>query len=102
MVIIVTIIKLEYKVNAKELSIKKILGYSILNKNRTIFQLNLFGAGISIVTMIIISLMFGMTQVSIVLTIGTALTAIEAGLIVFNILKLERTSIPKILKGGSL
>lgn len=102
MVIIVTIIKLEYMVNAKELSIKKILGYSVFSKNQTIFLLNLFGAIISIVTMIIVSLMFGVTKVSIVLLVGATLTAIEAGLIIFNILKLEKTSIPKILKGGSL
>ena len=102
MVIIVTIIKLEYMVNAKELSIKKILGYSVFHKNRTIFLLNLFGAGISIITMIIVSLMFEITKVSTVLLVGIALTVIEAGLIIFNILKLERTNIPKILKGGSL
>ena len=102
MVIIVTIIKLEYMVNAKELSIKKILGYSVFHKNRTIFLLNFCGAGISIITMIIVSLMFEITKVSTVLLVGTALTVIEAGLIVLNILKLERTNIPKILKGGSL
>ena len=102
MVIIVTIIKLEYMVNAKELAIKKILGYSVFNKNKTIFLLNICGAGISIITMIVVSLMFEVTKVSTVLLVGTALTVTEAGLIVFNILELERTSIPKILKGGSL
>jgi len=102
MVIIVTIIKLEYMVNAKELSIKKILGYSVFHKNRTIFLLNLCGAGISIITMIIVSLMFEITKISTVILVGIALTFIEVGLIIFNILKLERTNIPKILKGGSL
>ena len=102
MVIIVTIIKLEYMVNAKELAIKKILGYSVFNKNKTIFLLNICGAGISIITMIVVSLMFEVTKVPTVLLVGTALTVTEAGLIVFNILELERTSIPKILKGGSL
>ena len=102
MVIIVTIIKLEYMVNAKELSIKKILGYSVFHKNRTIFLLNLFGAGISIITMIIVSLMFEITKVSTVLLVGIVLTVIEAGLIMINILKLERANIPKILKGGSV
>lgn len=102
MVIIVTIIKLEYMVNAKELSIKKILGYSVFHKNRTIFLLNLCGAGISIITMIIVSLMFEITKVSTVLWVGMALSVVEAGLIVVNILNLEQTNIPKILKGGSL
>lgn len=102
MVIILTIIKVEYMVNAKELSIKKILGYSVLSKNRTIFILNLFGAVISIVIMIIVSLMFGVTKVSVVLLVGMVLTVAEVGLIVFNIIKLEKTNIPKILKGGSL
>jgi hypothetical protein len=102
MVIIITIIRLEYMVNAKILSIKKILGYSVLNKNKTIFLLNFFAAGISIITMVIASLMFGVTEVMTVLTVGGSLMIMEALLIIYNIFKLEKTSIPKILKGGSL
>lgn len=101
-VIIVTIIKLEYMINAKILSLKKIFGYSIFSKNRMIFLLNLLAASISIITMVIASLMFKITEVPIVLIVGSFLTLIEVILITYNIIRLERTSVPKILKGGSL
>lgn len=102
MIIITTILQLEYMVNAKELSIKKILGYSIFKKNRTVFLLNFLGATVSIISMIIFSLMFKITKIPMVLSVGLALTTIEAILIIVNIFKLEKTNIPKILKGGSL
>lgn len=102
MIIITTILQLEYMVNAKELSIKKILGYSIFKKNRTVFLLNFLGATVSIISMIIFSLMFKITKIPMVLSVGLALTTIEVILIIVNIFKLEKTNIPKILKGGSL
>lgn len=102
MVIIVTIIRLEYMIHAKELALKKIFGYSVLNKNRGLFLLNLAAAGIAVMTMIIFSVMFGLTEVPVVLCVGAGLTAMEALFIAWHIRKLERTSIPKILKGGSL
>lgn len=101
-VIIVTIIKLEYMIHAKVLALKKIFGYSVLNKNRDLFLLNLAAAGIAVITMIVFSMTFGLTEVPMVLCAGTGLTAIESIFIIWHILKLERTSIPKILKGGSL
>lgn len=102
MVIVVTIIKLEYMIHAKVLALKKIFGYSIFNKNRIFFLLNFAAAGIAVVTMFIFSVMFGLTEIPMVLCAGAGLTAIETVFIVWHILKLERTSIPKILKGGSL
>lgn len=101
-IIIITIIKMEYMVNAKVLSIKKILGYSIFQKNRLIFMLNIFSALIGICTMIIVSLMYKITKWYEVLFIGIFLIIIECIIIVYNIIKLEKTSITKILKGGSL
>lgn len=101
-IIIVTIVKLEYMVNAKSLAIRKILGYTMFSNHREVFLLNLAGSITSIVTMIIVSLMFGVTRVFDVLLVGISLSALEAVLIAFNIFKLERTSIPKILKGGNL
>lgn len=102
LVVIVTCIKYEYTVNAKLLALKKIFGYSVISKNRDLFLLNLASAGIAIVTMVIFSLMFGLVEVPAVLGVGIALAAAEAVFITYHVMKLERTSIPKILKGGSL
>lgn len=100
--VISTLIKLEYKAHATELSLKKILGYSIYNKCKMLFMLNIYAAAIGIVTVVIISLMFKYSLWYAVVLTGVALLVFEWMIIALNILRLEITSVPKILKGGSL
>jgi len=100
--VISTLVKLEYKAHATELSLKKILGYTIYNKCKTLFLLNIYAASIGIVTVVIISLMFRFSLWYVVVLTGAALLAFEWIIIALNIIKLEKTSVPKILKGGSL
>lgn len=102
LIMIFVITRLEYTVNAKELAVKKVLGYSTLSKNRDLFLLDGAGAAVSIAVMIIFSLMFGVTKVPFVLSAGFALAAAEAILVFISICRFERTNISKILKGGSL
>ena len=101
-VIVTTIIKMEYIVNAKEYMVKKFLGYSTWLKNRALFLLNLFSAGVGLFTTIIMSLMFGVTkwQYNIVATIVFVLA--EATLMFYYTKKTENTSIQKVLKGGGI
>lgn len=100
--IIITIIKLEYIVNAKTLAIKKILGYSVFRKNKDIFLLNIFAAFIGVVTNVILALMYKITVWYVPVLVGIALVIIEFLVMLTNIVKTERTDISKILKGGSL
>lgn len=100
--IIFIIIRLEYVINAKTLSIKKILGYSILQKNSSIFGLNLFATFIGTITNFIASLMFGISIWYMVIIVGVMIFLIESIIIFLNIERFERANVTKILKGGSL
>lgn len=100
--IISTLVKLEYKTHATELSLKKILGYPVYRKNRALFLLNVYAAAIGIGTIVIISLMYGYSLWYIVLLMGFLLLLLDCAALTFYIVRLERTSVPKILKGGSL
>lgn len=101
-IVIGTIIKMEYIINAKILAIKKVLGYSVLSKNKSIFLLNLFAACIGIVTMLIAALMYKLASWQEIVGIGFGLIVMEWGMILYHIIRFERTGISKILKGGSL
>lgn len=100
--IISTLIKMEYKAHSIELAVKKTLGYSIFQKNKSLFFLNTYAAVIGVATVIVISLMYKFSLWYVVLISGIALLALEYLIIVLNILKFEKTNIAKILKGGSL
>ncbi len=101
-IIIATIIKMEYMVNAKQIAIKKILGYSTFSNNKTVFLLNIFAAAIGTMTVVIASLMYGFAEWYIALLVGAVLVVLECFVILYNIHKFERANITKILKGGSL
>lgn len=96
------LIKAEYKAHAMELAVKKVLGYSIYQRNKTLFLLNTYSALIGIVTVTVISLMYQYSKWYVVLMTGALLLLFEYVIITLNIIKIEKTEISKILKGGSL
>lgn len=106
--IITTIIKLEYTINATESAIKKVIGYSVYKRNKTIFLLNLFAALIGVLTVVVAALMasfaklLGLSQWYTVVLAGVGLLVLEWPVMLYYINKTEKTNIPKILKGGSL
>lgn len=101
-IIINSIVMLEYKVNAIELSIKKILGYSILQKNRKIILMTVITTIASILTAIIVNIIMK-THVGKYLALGGLIILIlELSTIIFYINRIEKSNIQKILKGGSL
>lgn len=101
-IIINSIVMLEYKVNAIELSIKKILGYSILQKNRKIILMTVITTIASILTAIIVNIIMK-THVGKYLGLGGLIILIlELSTIIFYINRIEKSNIQKILKGGSL
>lgn len=102
LLIISVITKMEYMVNAKQLAIKKILGYSIFRKNRLIIGLNIAANVIGIGTMLVVSFMYQVLNWYIILVVGAALAVVELSFIICNIWHFEAIHITKILKGGSL
>lgn len=101
-IIIEAIIRMEYMVKAKELAIKTMLGYNVWQKNNQLFVLNILAAVIATIAMIISSLMFDISTWYFTLRASIILLIVECVLIYYHIIRVERSSIPKVLKGGSL
>ncbi len=102
MVIMVTIIRLEYCVNAKELVVKKILGYSIWKKNRELILLNLFGAFTATGAMVVVHFMYKILCIENIVFAGIVTLLLEQIFTIYYIRKIEKANVSKILKGGCL
>lgn len=100
--IISAIAKLEYMINAKMIAIKKILGYSLLARNKVIVLLNLFAIMIGAITGFILSGMYEISTFRMVAFVSFVILIFDSSLIMFNILKMEKRNVSHILKGGSL
>ncbi|MWC27096.1 DUF1430 domain-containing protein [Paenibacillus sp. MMS18-CY102] len=101
-IIISSIIKLEYEVNAIELSIKKVLGYSVCAKNRKIILMTIITTILSIISAVIAALLSGLHDVQYLAAGGIVILVLELAVIGFRIRRIENVMIQKILKGGGL
>lgn len=97
-----TIIRLQYIINAKRLSVMKILGYSIVQMNASILLLNLFSVIIGLITNLILAAMYHKTNWWLIMLVSVFFILADTFIALLHIQKLERTNTPKILKGGSL
>lgn len=102
LLMIITIAKLEYITNSVELSLKKILGYSLTQRNRTMLLLNAFSVFIGVFTAVIIALLLKNSIWFMFLSVGAVVFVIECIVICYYAAALEKTNVPKILKGGCL
>lgn len=102
LMLIISINKMEYRFNAMEMSLKKILGYGLLKKNRRIFVSTVI---FYFPIIGVISLAGFITRFLPPLTcvmVGIVMMFMELLVILLNIIKIEQCSVHKILKGGSL
>ena len=100
--LISTVIRLDYSVNAKELAIKKVIGYSLLDKNKKIFAITI---GVMVLGMIVAVVISSVYKIADPFTVAVGcgiLSAAEIIIIIWNIVKTEKAQLVKILKGGSL
>ncbi len=102
LLLITTVAKLEYITNSVEISLKKILGYSLFERNKTMVVLNAFSVFIGIFTTVTVALLFGSSIWLMFLLVGIVIFVLECITISYYAAKLERTNVPKILKGGCL
>lgn len=100
--LISTVIRLDYSVNAKELAIKKVLGYSVFEKNRKIFAITIGVMILGMIAAVVISSVYKIANPFTVAAGCGILAAAEIIIIILNIVKTEKAQIVKILKGGSL
>ena len=96
------LISLEYSLNAKEISIKKILGYSIFSKNKNLF----IRSAVVFVLISVAEIIFSVLSKKVSLLIGILITVVllvfDMMLLMFFIFRIEQKQIVKILKGGAL
>ncbi|MCY1689925.1 DUF1430 domain-containing protein [Exiguobacterium sp. SL14] len=102
LLVIWTVLRLEYQVNAIELSVQKVMGYSIWQKNR---RLVLSTMGITLVSSLAVAITAYILDFSspwLLLGGGALLLLVEGTLLIWLIRKIERANVQRILKGGNL
>ena len=100
--LISTIVKMEYLIHSKELALKKILGYSVIQRNAMFLVLNTFATFIAFITGIILVEMYGIFEVWMLCAVSIVVFIINFILILFNMAIVEKHNTTHILKGGSL
>ncbi|MDF2648576.1 MAG: putative rane protein [Paenibacillus sp.] len=101
-IIISSIIKLEYEVNAIELSIKKVMGHSMLAKNSKIIGMTVITTLLSILGAVIVAVLLKLDGVTYLAAGGMVILLLELCVITVYIFKIENAKIQKILKGGNI
>lgn len=101
-VIIMVLSRLEYTINARLLSVRKMLGYSVVRKSAAMLLLNMIAIMISVAVNVMISILTGLFRWSLPLICGGVLLAAEFMLMVVVMSWFERKDSIKLLKGGLL
>lgn len=100
--LISVIVKMEYLVHSKEIALKKILGYSVLQRNIAILSLNVFAVSIAFITSVILSKMYGIFDIGALCIVSSTILLVNSILILINMTVAEKHNTAHILKGGSL
>lgn len=98
----ITIIHLEYQVNAIELALKKIMGYTVFSRNKALYGITVGCNLFCLVSCLIISFVMKMGDWNIIIAEVFILTLLQSGMIALFSYKEEKENIQKTLKGGCL
>lgn len=100
--LIININRMEYRLNAVELSLKKVLGYGIWRKNGKLLWSEIIFNVVIIIALVIFGLITEMFRPFRCIEIGFVIIVAEVIVSIYNILWIENNSVQKILKGGCL
>lgn len=100
--LISVIVKIEYLVHSKEIALKKILGYSVLQRNIAILFLNVLAVSIAFITGTILSKMYGIFDFVALCIVSLTILFVNSILILTNMTAAEKHNTAHILKGESL
>ncbi|MFT8323543.1 MAG: DUF1430 domain-containing protein, partial [Bacillus sp. (in: firmicutes)] len=98
--IVMTILKVEYTFNAKELLLKKLLGRSLFERNKKIINLSIGACLLSILISIVISVFIKNPFINYLTLGGIIILLFDCLILYVNITRLEQKNIIKVLKGG--
>lgn len=96
-----TVLKYEYQINAKELLLNKMNGNSFFYRQKKIILL-LLGGWLSLIISITISIILGFSATLYILISGILVLLMEHLLVILYSHKLDKANISKIFKGGML
>lgn len=102
LLLIIAINRMEYRSNAMELALKKVLGYGIWQKNYKLLWSGILFNTLIIITLIILGQITSLYTAKICIEVGAVVTGMETGISIVHILWIEAKNIQKILKGGCL
>lgn len=101
-ILILTINALEYRLNALELSLKKILGYGLWTKNKKSI---IFSVGVDLFAVFVLSMagfFVDIFNIPLCILTGLIIAVVELFVVMWNIFLIEKGSVHKALKGGCL
>lgn len=101
-IIITSIIRLEYQMNALEIAIKKTLGYSVWQRNKKLIFIPIITTVIGMVGAVTGMLLYHVEAWLYILFSNFILLTLEISYIVFLVNKMDREKVTKILKGGNV
>jgi len=93
------IILMEYRFNSKELALQKILGYSVLERNRKLILITLLSSMLSILIMFVILKLGGFKIGIHFIWIAIVLALIEILYLINRAIAIEKRRLTSILKG---
>ena len=96
------LIKLEYRFNAMELALKKVLGYSLYARNKRLILITLVVFLLSIILAFFLRGLLGIAEGANLIWGGLILLAVELVLIAKKAGAMEKANVPAILKGRVL
>ncbi len=102
LILILLILKMEYRMHSVEIALKKVLGYSLFARNRQVLILSLCTSLFSVFAAGIVALVFHLQEGMYVATAGLLVFSIEALYVYYKINTIEKMKIATILKGEGI
>lgn len=100
--IIRTILKYEYQINAIELSIKKVMGYGIFSRHKRIIGITVSCGTVGLLLAVAACFFLGLSAYSYILSGGALILITELAVVIRYIYHLESVNVQRILKGGTI
>lgn len=93
-------LRMAYETKAEELTVKKVIGYSVFERFKPFFLIIISLCGISLIGSILFSIIFKMDIISYLIWGSLIVLALDISILMYWINKNDNIQIQKILKGG--
>lgn len=100
--VLISVNTLEYRKHAMEMALKKILGYGLLERNKKIYLASIIMDVFTTFVLCLAVFFLHLFDARLSMVVGIFITIVELTLITWNLIKIERENVQKILKGGCL